>query len=33
LKDTGASIDFDHLTRASSVIINYVRELAGGDGP
>jgi Zn-dependent M28 family amino/carboxypeptidase len=29
-KDTVALIDFDHLTHATSVIISYVRELAGG---
>jgi hypothetical protein len=32
-KDTITWIDFDHLTRATSVIITYVRELAGGEDP
>jgi hypothetical protein len=32
-KDTVALIDFDHLTHTTSVIISYVRELAGGDDP
>lgn len=31
LQDSVALMDFDHLTRATSVIISYVRELAGGD--
>jgi hypothetical protein len=33
LKDTVALIDFDHLAKTTSVIISYVRALAGGDGP
>jgi len=33
LEDIDGLIDFDHLTRATTVIINYVRGLAGGDEP